>query len=255
MIYGYQKASGNVEWAKHHLPLLQKYADYLVTHGRYPAAQRYSVDSIGPQANQTALAMSAAISLKAFGALSGMNDYTKLGDNYATTVLELGTDPLRTHLLTQDNDPASSWLLAYPLAFDKLLDLQTFSQSIYQMQSNWYQYHMNTYGIQLTSEVKYTLLEFEFWVAATSSSGIQHLIVDSVHDFLTKGLNSIPGPTQWWVSGKDQGAWTNQSSAKSIIGSSFFIAAVNGGSSGQSQVPFALCAVVLALQVTFMFCM
>ena len=230
MVYGYQKASGNTEWAKQYIPLLQKYTDYLIDYGLYPVLQRSAVDEIGAAPNQTALSMSAAISLKAFGALSGMANYSALGDQYAKAVYDIGTNSDHTHFLTHYNDPVSSWVMTYPLAFDKLLALDTFNSSVYEMQSNWYIQHEQPYGIRFSSAVSYTLLELEFWVASTSSIPFQNFVADTVTRYLSNGLNNVPGPTQWHVVGANQGVWTGFSKAKSNIGSTFMIAAVNGQS-------------------------
>ena len=230
MVYAYQKASGNTEWAKQYIPLLQKYTEYLVDYGLYPVLQRSAVDAIGAAPNQTALAMGAAISLKAFGALTGMSNYSSLGDQYAKTIYDVGTDTDKTHFLAHYSDPDSSWVMAYPLAIDKLLDLNTFSADVYEMESNWYIQQEQPYGIQFSSDVTYTLLELEFWVASTSSIKFQNFIADTVTKFLSNGLNDIPGPTQWNVIGANQGIWSKFSTSKSNIGSTFMIAAVNGQS-------------------------
>ena len=74
----YQRASGNTDFVKPYLGNIQKYADYLVGNGLFPAKQRSSIDSIGGTANQTVLAIYSALALKCFGQLSGMSNYSTL---------------------------------------------------------------------------------------------------------------------------------------------------------------------------------
>ncbi|KAJ3493450.1 hypothetical protein NLG97_g4724 [Lecanicillium saksenae] len=44
MVCAYQKVSNNTEWIQSYIPILKKYADYLVQNGLYPPKQRSAVD-------------------------------------------------------------------------------------------------------------------------------------------------------------------------------------------------------------------
>lgn len=170
MVYAYQYATNNTAWAEPYLPLLQKYANYCLNNGLYPASQQSSTDSIAPAANQTILSTSCAIALTAFGALSGQTNYTTFGKKFAAAILELGLDGNRTHFLIHYDDPAASWATMYPLAFDRLVGLDTFDTSVAAMQSEWYARNEHPLGMQLTSQITYTLLEWECWVSVPSAS-------------------------------------------------------------------------------------
>ena len=130
MVYAYQRASGNTDWAKPYIPTLRKFADYLVNNGLYVAKQQSSVDSVGPTANQTVLAMYAAIGLTSFGALSGQDNYTTIGKSFVPVILDLGTGSEHTHITSNYGANDSSWITTYPLAFDKMLGLDTFNDSV-----------------------------------------------------------------------------------------------------------------------------
>ena len=220
MAYAYQKASGNTKWVKPYLPALQKYADYLVANGLYPASQKSSTDSIGATPNQTVLAIYSAIGLTSFGALSGQKNYTDKGKEFAPLILEMGTDTMNTHILAHYHDPDSSWVSTYPFAFDKMLGLNTFNSATYAQQSAWYETELHPYGMPFYSGVDYTVAEAALWCAATSSDQVRDALINGIHMMLTSNLNDVPGPTQWNVTGANEGVWF-LSTTKSNVGSYF----------------------------------
>ncbi|KAJ5276032.1 hypothetical protein N7524_002185 [Penicillium chrysogenum] len=211
MVYAYQKPSGDIEWAKSFLPALHRYADYLVRHGQYPPEERSTIDHNESRANQTLIAISASIGLKAYGALSGMANYTDIGNLYASTIMDLGTDTKQAHFTSHYGRADSSWITSYPLAYDKLLGLDTFDEAVYEMQSTWYKDLIQPDGLQFSSDVQFTVADLEMMAAATCSNDVQSLIVDSLHQTTTSRIDSVPGPTRWNVTGANSG---RQSSTK-----------------------------------------
>ena len=225
MAYAYQRASGDTEWVKPYIGGLQRYADYLVQKGLYPDRQSSSQDNIGPSANQTGLAIYAAIALTAFGALSGQQNYTDAGKGFVPTILELGLNPDKTHFKAHYNDTPSSWITTYPFAFDAMLDLQTFDQATYALMSDWYATQMTPYGCPFYSGVNFTSGDFQAWDAATSSPDVRDDLLNGIHAFLDSKINSDPGPTQWDILGDTPGR-AGFSIAKGNVGSYFMPAAV-----------------------------
>ena len=225
MAYAYQKASGNTQWIKPYLAPLQKYADYLVTNGLFPPSQKSSVDSIGPTPNQTVLAIYSAIGLTAFGALSNQANYTKVGKDYATKIVEMGLDSNKTHIKAHYNDSDSSWITTYPTAFDVMLGLDTFDKSLNQLQSDWYEKQLHPFGMQFYSGVAYTVSELSLWAASTSSKTVRNSLINAVHAAYTADINNTPGPTQWNVTNPGVGEWF-LSTSKSNVGS-YWMVAVN----------------------------
>ena len=218
MVYAHELFTGDTEWAEQYSSLLRRYADYNVQYGLYPVLQRSSVDSIGAAANQTALAVSAAIALNAYGTMTGLSNYSQIAKEFAATIMDVGMNADKTHFLVHYGDPDDSWLIMYPLAFDRLLDLETFPYPLDDTLSQWYSQHERPAGLPFSSEVDYTLMEFEMWAAATSSLAVRDFFVDTVHQFLTHethAIDSVPGPTQWNVTGGiGIGEWVLFSKAK-----------------------------------------
>jgi hypothetical protein len=226
MTYLYQKYSRNTAWAAPYIGTLQKYADYLVQTGLYPIAQQSSVDSIGATPNQTVLAIQAAIGINAFGALSGLSNYTTVALSYASIIAELGRDSTRTHFITHYGGADSEFVIVYPFAFDQLLGLNTFNTSVLQQQSEFYTTKAQPFGVQFDSDIKYTVLEWEMWAAAISSDSVRDYFVNSVHEVWTSRINTFPAPTQWNVVEPNLGVGTI-ARAKPVVGSIFMIAALH----------------------------
>ncbi len=90
MAYQYQQLTGDNAWAQSHGKLFKQFADYLKTNGLNPSLQLDTVDSIKPTVNQTNLAITSAIGLKAYGALTGNQAYTQTAQTFASTIYRQG---------------------------------------------------------------------------------------------------------------------------------------------------------------------
>ena len=223
MVYAYQKASGDTEYAKPYIGVLQKFADYLVDNGLYVSNQSSSVDSIGPTPNQTVLAMYSAIALTSFGATTGMDNYTAVGKHFADIILQQGVNG--SHITANFGDPASSWISTYPMGFDMMLGLNTFNATTYKMQSDWYATLTSTYGIPFFSGVDYAVGDLIPWCAVTSTEEVRDALIGGIHAFLTDGMNNSPGPTRWYVTGSNPapGTWPEQSSIDKPTAGAYWI--------------------------------
>lgn len=165
--------------------------------------------------------------------MTGQSNYSDLGHAFAEQILDIGRDANNTHFLIHYTDDDDSWILMYPLAFDVWLGLDTFPNWVHESQSKWYANHSLPYGLQYRNSLRYTLLEWQMWVAAIVSDEVRDHVVNAVHKFYSRETgpgDSVPGPTQWViVPGDDEGRWTFFSKAKSVVGSIYMIAAVQGG--------------------------
>ena len=231
MAYAYQRASGDTDFVKPYLPALRKYADYLVQNGLFSAKQKSSIDSISGSANQTILAIYSAIGLTSFGALSGQQNYTVIGKQFVDVVTSLGLSQDGTHIVAHFGDNDTSWITTYPFAFDKLLGLGTFNESIYALQSKWYEGQLDSYSMPFFSAITYTVGDLMVWAGATSSDSVRDSLLGGIVHFLTNRLNNVPGPSLWYVTGPQEGLYMG-SIAKGIVGSYFMEAAINEYASG-----------------------
>lgn len=205
------------------------------------------MDAITSSANQTGLATSAAVGLKALGALFGLSNYTTYADGFANTIytttglgLDSESDP--THL-TYNYGSSSSWVTAFHLFPDALLGLDTFPSSASELEASWYSEKYadlaSVSGGVLYAEpgngydVDFMISEWALWAGATSdkyasSFGIGEKAVAAVHKFITNGLNPVPMPTKFIVEGSSGiGTYVNNK-ARPTVGSVWALLALNG---------------------------
>lgn len=144
LLYAYQKLTGNTDFMKNYTNLAEGYADWLSeSRSLYPGRQLISVDAIRPSANQTALAIQAAIGLKAASALTGNAKYArKAAENvnaiyYGGLGLD-GSSPTSSEHFTYNYGADDTWNVIFASYSDVVLGLDTFPQEAWDMQSDWY---------------------------------------------------------------------------------------------------------------------
>lgn len=205
------------------------------------------MDAITSSANQTGLAISAAVGLKALGALLGLSNYTSYGESFADTIytttgVGLDSESSPTHLTYNYGYP-SSWVTAFHLFPDAMLGLSTFPSSASELEASWYSEKYadlaSVSGGVLYAEpgngydVDFMISEWALWAGATSdkyasSYGIGEKAVAAMHKFVTNGLNPVPMPTKFIVEGSSGiGTYVNNK-ARPTVGSVWALLALNG---------------------------
>ena len=176
------------------MPLFQHYADFLVANSLNISVQLSTNDATGPLTNETNLAIKAAVGLKAFGALSSMSNYSKIGDLHAQILYEdgLGTDAQKTHFTLQYPNKTSTYKLIFNLYADLLLNLSTFPQSAYEMESTYYPTVHRTGGVPLDNRQFWTNTEWSLWAAGTCSDLTRDMFVNDIWSMISNGKNSWP---------------------------------------------------------------
>lgn len=197
LAYAYTVASGNKDWASNYMGMFQSYANYLVHNSINIAKQLSTNDAAGPLVNETNLAVKAAIGLKAFGALSGLTNYSDIGDEHANLLYGegLATDLDKTHFVLQyphmSND-RTTWKITFNLYPDVLLNLSTFSQAVYDMESAWYPKVRSEDGVALDSRQWWAKTDWNIWCAGTSQKATRDMFVNDLWAFTSNKLNSWP---------------------------------------------------------------
>ena len=216
--YAYATLTGDKAWVAKYTPLLQKYAvDYLFANGLNQTAQPSSDAISGPVANQTNLALKAAVALNAFGKMTGMTNYSTVGLSFANSLYNdgLATDANKTHFTFQystdgantPNSANSTWIQTYNLFPDALFNLSTFPQEAFGMQSNYYptlfSQPAHTYGVPVYSEVTWARTDWAHWVGAIASNDTRDLFVNEVYSFLNESsaFNQEPLSDRYNVTG------------------------------------------------------
>jgi hypothetical protein len=201
LAYAYAVASGNSSWTATYMPLLQQYADYLVYNSLDISNQLSTNDAAGPLTNETNLAIKGAVGLKAFGKLAGLSNYSDIGDQHSQILYQdgLGTDPAKTHFTLQYPNMYSTYKVIFNLYPDLLLNLSTFPQSAYDMQSKYYPTVRKAGGNSLDNRQWWGKSEWNMWCAGTSSDSTRDVFINDIWAYISSGMNSWPFSDRWVV--------------------------------------------------------
>ncbi|KAI6835857.1 DUF1793-domain-containing protein [Hortaea werneckii] len=240
LIYMYEKATGKTDLRFTYSILLQQYAEYLVENGLYPSSQLSTDDGAGEEANQTSLAIKAAIALNAYGVMTGQQKFSDTGRHFAQVLYDerVGADANQTHFLLVHNDD-DSWALQFNLYMDVLLDLQTFSTSALRMQTDFYATKHDEAGVALDNRVNWSKTDWMLFAAATAmapeveNEGIRDMFVDDIHSYITNGKNDVPFGDRYVVRDDDvveAGTWSAYR-ARPVVGGHFALMALDGPAS------------------------
>jgi hypothetical protein len=152
LLLAHQKFSKNTSYAQRYLPLLEKYADYLVLNCLYPSSQLISVDAIPATANQTGLAIQSAIGLKAASVLLDNATLADTAESFVNVIYRQGlgldgTDPENSRHFTYNYGKDRTWNVLFPAYSDVLLNLDTFPPGAWELQSKWYESQIRELGL------------------------------------------------------------------------------------------------------------
>jgi len=119
-------------------------------------------------------------------------NYTSIAQSYVSLWRSLATSSDGSHLtLSYGND--SSWGLAYNLYAEKLLGFSLFPQSVYDMQTSWYERVIQNWGFPLDSRHTYTKTDWSIWTAAiATTTAVRDQFVGSIYNFASDGKNEMP---------------------------------------------------------------
>ncbi|KAF2233101.1 putative glutaminase [Viridothelium virens] len=210
LFLAYQQATGDNSFTTTYGNLLQRYATYLQNNGLYPVNQLSTTDGLGPFTNMTALAIKSAVGLSAYGTLTGQSRFNDLGKSFASTILKngLGTRVSQTTkepylTLTYGN---TSWYLQFNLYPDQLLGLNTFNQSVFKDQTDFYPTVRQQGGVPIDDGAIWGKTDWDSWVAAYSTSqSTKDMFIDDIWKYISNGKNSMPFSDKYNVAGDQEG--------------------------------------------------
>ena len=179
MLYAYQKLTGDNAYIDQYQRMLDGYAQYMASRSLYPDSQLISVDTIHPTANQTGLAIQAAIGLNAAGTLLNNSTYSDIAKANAKEIYSngLGLDgpaPQNSTHFTYNYGLAATWNVLFPAFSDVLLNLSTFLKEAWDLQSSWYEKQIQPGGLPFAgpaSNTNYTGERFTWGLTDWSKSG------------------------------------------------------------------------------------
>jgi hypothetical protein len=237
LAYAYQKATGNTDFATTYASQLKTYATYLQDNGLYPTAQLSLNDALGALANQTNLAVKAAVGLATYGALTGDTNYTTLGKEWGDKIWtdHLGTDADGTRFLIQYG--ITPWFLVYNHYPDLLFGLDAFPDEAYNATADFYPTVRETAGVPLDGSLGWGQTNWQSFVAATVSGDAREIFISDLHEYMSNGQNTAPFSDRYWVeaSGSYSAGEAYSFRARPTLGSHFALAALSGANTWSSS--------------------
>ncbi|KAF8639975.1 hypothetical protein AX17_001222 [Amanita inopinata Kibby_2008] len=199
MALSYALKTSDMSHLSQYYNLLDQWTQFLISDSLIPANQISTDDFAGPLANQTNLAIKGIVGIKAMSEIAGMlgdtaksSNYSSIADDYVNKWQTYAISTTGPHLtLSYGND--SSWGLSYNLYADKLLKLNLFPSSIYEMQTAWYKTVTQPFGVPLDTRHTYTKSDWEIWTSAiVTDTEVRDLFISSVKKWASDGLSSQP---------------------------------------------------------------
>ncbi len=168
-------ATGNADFAKEHLPLLEKWCGYLIKHGADPGHQLCTDDFAGHLAHNCNLSLKAIMGLQGMSMIMKMlgdeeksayyrEEAVKMAENWKQTAVN---DDGTTRLAF---DRPDSYSMKYNMVWDKVWNSGLFGQEFMDAEIADNMKHFNEYGMPLDSRADYTKSDWLVWTASMSSS-------------------------------------------------------------------------------------
>lgn len=165
---------GNADYAKKHWATLTEWANYLRKSGFDPENQLSTDDFAGHLARNANLSIKAIEALAAYGKLAGMLGDKKTEQEFTAEAKEMA---LKWMDLAKDKDhyalafgKPGTWSQKYNLAWDTILDLNVFPESVRKTEVAYYLTKQNKYGMPLDSRENYTKSDWVIWSATLADN-------------------------------------------------------------------------------------
>ncbi|KAF4619311.1 hypothetical protein D9613_005332 [Agrocybe pediades] len=199
MALSYAQKTNDLSQLKQYTSLLDQWTQFLIEDSLIPANQISTDDFAGSLANQTNLAIKGIIGIKAMSQIAQLvgnpaqsANYSSIASKFVSQWQTLATSTTGPHLTLAYGNSAS-WGLSYNLYADKLLKLNLFPQSVYQMQTAWYKTVAQPFGVPLDTRHTYTKSDWEIWTSGIMTDAVgRDLFISSVKKFASDGLSSQP---------------------------------------------------------------
>ncbi|MDR0751328.1 MAG: DUF4965 domain-containing protein [Christensenellaceae bacterium] len=206
----YFNESGDENFIRLNVDLLQKWVDYIISYGIFPQAQLCTDDFAGTLGKNVNLTIKSIIAIGAWGLL-----LNKLNKDSGTIYLEKARSlaaelehlsDVGTHTSLTLNE-RESWSLKYNLIWDKIFKLSLFSDSLFEKECAFYIKKSAPYGIPLDSRDTYTKTDWMMWVASlTNDQTLLKTISSAIVKMLNEAKDRVPF-TDWYdtITGVNKG--------------------------------------------------
>jgi len=222
MLAALAKIEGNANFAKENWPVLEKWADYLLSKGFDPENQLCTDDFAGHLAHNINLSAKAIVAIGAYSILCDMTghkekaaEFRKKADSMAKEWIQQSGEGDHTRLAY---DQPGTWSQKYNIVWDKVLGLNLFPKEIIQKEIDFYKKQQAEFGLPLDSRERYTKNDWITWTASLAYN-MQDFktIFDPVYHFADKTPDRVP-VSDWYIT---DNAYQVGFQARSVVGGFF----------------------------------
>lgn len=216
------RAEGNADFARRHWEALTQWANYLMEHGMDPKNQLSTDDFAGHLARNANLSIKAIIGIAGYGQLAQMLGKEEIAQKYMSAAKEMAGKwqnmaDAGDHYMLAFGRP-DTWSQKYNMAWDDILDLNIFPDSINQTELDYYLTKQNKYGLPLDNRALYTKSDWIMWTATLAEN---QATFDKFIDPLFRAFNETDDRvpmTDWYMTDTaDQRGFQ----ARSVVGGYF----------------------------------
>lgn len=178
-----------------YLPLLDKWANYLLKYGEEPENQLCTDDFAGHLARNANLAAKAVVGVACYGRILlrfDRNDEAEIWNKKAHEMADKWLAKAKGQDGTTLTLEGEGWSLKYNWVWDYILNLNLLPKEFYKTETNSYLKYQNRYGIPLDSRADYTKSDWLCWIAAMADDNFKKACFRSLADFLQTTINRVP---------------------------------------------------------------
>lgn len=203
MLAALAKVEGNADYAKKYWPVIEKWAEYLISKGFDPENQLCTDDFAGHLAHNVNLSAKAIIAIRSYSMLCEMNGFKEKAalslekaGNMAKEWVKLATEGNHTLLAF---DQKSTWSQKYNLVWDKLLDFNLFPNDVFRKEISFYKTAIAEFGLPLDSRERYSKNDWITWSATLADNKNDfRTLFDPVYHFADKTPDRVP-VSDWYI--------------------------------------------------------
>ncbi len=222
MIAALAKAEGNADYAKALLPVLEKWAAYLLSKGFDPENQLCTDDFAGHLAHNINLSAKAIVAIGSYSVICemlGMKEkasfYRKKSEEMVKEWIKQAGEGDHTKLAF---DRPGTWSQKYNIIWDKVLGLNLFPREVIEKELKYYKKMQGEFGLPLDSRERYTKNDWITWTASLADKiNDFKTIFDPVYSYANATPNRVP-LSDWYIV---DNAFQVGFQARSVVGGFF----------------------------------
>lgn len=189
------KWGNDLSYAEKYKDVLKGWTDYLVENGYNPEFQLCTDDFAGRLAHNCNLSLKAILGIASYAKMFNDEKYMSIAKEYAKR-WEEDTKTKDATALTFDTK--DTWSLKYNLVWDRLLDINIFSDEISKREQAFYLTKLNRYGVPLDSRSDYTKIDWLAWTTVMcDDKSYTDKIYKSIWNMLNESKDRVP-ITDWY---------------------------------------------------------